>query len=47
MRADLWPAVESGTLTLPIDSTFPLADIGEALEMMRANRHFGKIGITM
>ena len=47
MRADLWAAVEAGTFTLPIHRTFPLADIGEALAMMRANRHFGKIGIDI
>jgi NADPH:quinone reductase len=46
MRADLWPAVESGKLSLPIDKTFPLKKIADALEMMRANRHFGKIVIT-
>ena len=46
MRADLWPAVESGKLSLPIDKTFPLEEIAEGLEMMRANRHFGKIVIT-
>jgi NADPH2:quinone reductase len=47
MRADLWPAVKSGQLSLPIDKTFPLEKIAEGLEMMRANRHFGKIVITM
>jgi NADPH:quinone reductase len=46
MRADLWPAVEAGTLSLPIDKTFPLEKIADALEMMRANRHFGKIVIA-
>jgi NADPH2:quinone reductase len=43
MRADLWPAVEAGTLTLPIDSTFALDQVAEALARMRANQHFGKI----
>jgi NADPH:quinone reductase len=47
MRADLWPAVEAGTLHLPIYKTFPLAQVAEALDMMKANRHFGKIAITM
>ena len=41
------PAVEAGTLALPIHQTFPLAQVGEALATMRANRHFGKIAITM
>ena len=47
MRADLWPAVEAGALSLPIDRTFPLEEIAEALSVMRANQHFGKIVITV
>jgi NADPH2:quinone reductase len=47
MRADLWSALEAGKLTLPIDKTFPLDQAAEALAMMRANRHFGKIVLTM
>jgi NADPH2:quinone reductase len=43
MRADLWPAVEAGKLALPIDATFPLEKVAEALARMRANQHFGKI----
>jgi len=43
MRADLGPAIEAGTLRLPIDRTFPLAEAAEALAHMKANRHFGKI----
>ena len=47
MRADLRPAVESGKLSLPIDKTFKLANVADALEMMRANKHFGKIVIDV
>jgi NADPH2:quinone reductase len=47
MRADLWDAVEAGKLTLPIDRTFPLEQIAEALALMRANKHFGKIVVTV
>jgi NADPH:quinone reductase len=47
MRADLWPAVESGKLTLPIYKTYKLADVAEALAVMRANQHFGKIVINV
>jgi NADPH2:quinone reductase len=47
MRADLWPAVEAGKLALPVDKTFPLDQVTEALSMMRANQHFGKIVLTM
>jgi NADPH:quinone reductase len=47
LRADLWPAVEAGKLGLPIYKTYKLADIAEALEVMRANQHFGKIVISI
>jgi NADPH2:quinone reductase len=42
-RKDLWPAIEAGKLSLPIDRTFPLAQAAEALAHMKANAHFGKI----
>jgi NADPH2:quinone reductase len=47
MRADLWPAIEAGKLSLPIHKTFKLAGVADALALMRANQHFGKIVITM
>src|SRR5712672_3308297 len=47
MRADLWPALEAGKLTMPIDRTFPLEKAADALAVMRANAHFGKIVLTM
>jgi len=43
MRADLWDAAAAGKLKLPIDKTFALADVVEALAYMKANKHFGKI----
>jgi len=43
MRGDLWDAVESGKLSLPIDRTFPLVEAESAQAHMRANAHFGKI----
>jgi NADPH:quinone reductase len=47
MRADLWDAVTAGKLTLPIDCRFPLDQAVEAQAHMRANKHFGKIVLTM
>jgi NADPH2:quinone reductase len=47
MRADLWPTVEAGKLSLPIYETYPLDDIVEALALMRSNQHFGKIVISI
>ena len=46
-RADLWPAIEAGKLSLPIDKTFPLAQAAEALAHMKANAHFGKIVLVV
>jgi NADPH2:quinone reductase len=47
MRADLWPAIEAGKLALPIHKTYKLADIIDALALMKANQHFGKIVIAV
>jgi NADPH2:quinone reductase len=47
MRADLWPALEAGKLSLAVDRVFPLEKIADALALMRANKHFGKIVIEM
>ena len=47
MRADLWPAVEAGKLALPIYKTYPLDDVAEALSVMHANQHFGKIVLVV
>ena len=47
LRADLWPSVEAGKLALPIYKTFLLDDIADALSLMRANEHFGKIAISI
>ena len=46
-REDLYPAIESGKLSLPIDKTFPLDRAAEALGHMKANAHFGKIVLVM
>ena len=42
-REDLSPAVEAGTLRLPLDRTFTLDQAAAALAHMKANHHFGKI----
>ncbi len=46
VRTDLWPAVESGRLALPIAARYPLERIEDAFALMAANRHFGKIVVT-
>jgi NADPH2:quinone reductase len=47
MRADLWPALEAGKLSLPIFRTYQLDNLADALAVMRANQHFGKIVLRM
>lgn len=46
-REDLSPAVEAGTLRLPVDRTFPLDQAAAALAHMKANQHFGKIVLEL
>ncbi len=46
MRADKWGAIEAGKLRLPLDRSFPLAQVAAALAYMRANAHFGKIVLS-
>jgi NADPH:quinone reductase len=47
MKTDLWESVEAGALSLPIDREFAFDDAAEAVEYMKANRHFGKIVMTL
>ncbi|MBI5130251.1 MAG: zinc-binding dehydrogenase [Rhodopseudomonas palustris] len=47
VRGDIWPAVESRKLSLPVDRVFPFAEIGAAFAHMEANRHLGKIVVTL
>lgn len=47
MRRDLWDAVQDGRFGIPIDKIFPLDEAVEALAHMKANRHFGKIALTI
>lgn len=47
VKKDIWPAVESRKLQLPIDKVFAFDDIDRAFEHMEANRHLGKIVVTL
>ncbi len=47
MLADLGDAIGARRLRLPIDSRFALEQAGDALAHMAANRHFGKIVLTL
>jgi NADPH2:quinone reductase len=47
VRKDIWGAVEARKLQLPIDRVFAFTDIGKAFEHMEANRHLGKIVVTL
>ena len=47
VRKDIWGAVESRKLQLPIDRVFAFDDIGRAFEHMEANKYLGKIVVTL
>jgi NADPH2:quinone reductase len=47
VRKDVWGAVESRKLQLPVDKVFAFDDIGKAFEHMVANKHLGKIVVTL
>ncbi|HET7191318.1 MAG TPA: zinc-binding dehydrogenase [Pseudolabrys sp.] len=47
VRKDVWGAVESRKLQLPVDKVFAFDDIGKAFEHMEANKHLGKIVVTL
>ncbi len=47
VRQDIWPAVESRKLQLPIDKVFAFDDIGKAFARMEANLHLGKIVVAL
>ena len=47
VRKDIWGAVESRKLQLPIDKVYKFEDIGKAFEHMEANKHLGKIVVTL
>ncbi|HEY4944300.1 MAG TPA: zinc-binding dehydrogenase [Rhizomicrobium sp.] len=47
VKADLWNDLSDGRLRLPIGRTFAFDAIADALAHMKANRHFGKIVVTI
>ena len=47
MQSDLWSDVEAGTLKIPIDREFAFDEVAEAVEYMKANKHFGKIVLSV
>ena len=47
VQEDLGKDIEAGKLTLPIDQSFKLEDVNDALAKMKANEHFGKITLVV
>jgi NADPH2:quinone reductase len=47
MRADLWPALQAGQLTLPVAARFPLLRVDQAFALLAAKTHFGKIVVNV
>ena len=46
-KAEVLPAFADGRITPLVDRVFPLAELASAREHMQANRHLGKIVVTM
>ncbi len=47
LQQRLWPALETGDVTPSIDSVYPVTEVAEAHQHMRANGNFGKIVLTL
>lgn len=47
VREELGPHLQRGALSLPIDHQYRFEEAAEAFARMRANRHFGKIVLTL
>ncbi|WP_407159847.1 zinc-binding dehydrogenase [Bradyrhizobium sp. STM 3557] len=47
VRNDIWSAVEARKLQLPIDRVYSFDEIGQAFAHMEANKHLGKIVVTL
>lgn len=47
LKAFVWPMFEQGKIKSIIDSTFPLAEAGEAHKRMESSAHMGKIVLTL
>jgi len=47
VQEDLGNDLGDGKLALPIDSSFDIEDVNDALARMKANEHFGKIILTL
>jgi NADPH2:quinone reductase len=45
--ADLFPALSDGRIKPIVDRAFPLDDIASAQDYVEADRHVGKVVITM
>ncbi|MFK7792221.1 MAG: NAD(P)H-quinone oxidoreductase [Devosiaceae bacterium] len=39
----IWPLIEAGDVSIPVDSIFPLAEANKAHERMESSQHMGKI----
>ncbi|NUR31969.1 MAG: zinc-binding dehydrogenase, partial [Catenulispora sp.] len=46
-RAEVWPMIEDGRIRPVIDERMPIERAPEAFERVGANRHFGKVVLTV
>ncbi|WP_309069937.1 NAD(P)H-quinone oxidoreductase [Arthrobacter sp.] len=43
----IWPLITEGTISIPVDRTFPLSDVVQAHEYFDSGQHTGKILLTL
>lgn len=47
VREHVWPLISNGSIAVPIDRTFPLADVVQAHEYFDSGQHTGKVLLTL
>lgn len=47
VHADVWPLISDGSITVPVDRTFALAEVVQAHEYFDSGQHTGKVLLTV
>ncbi|KRF09561.1 hypothetical protein ASH00_07095 [Arthrobacter sp. Soil782] len=47
VRENVWPLISNGSISVPVDRTFPLAEVVQAHEYFDSGQHTGKVLLTL
>ena len=47
IRENVWPLISNGSISVPVDRTFPLAEVVQAHEYFDSGQHTGKVLLTL